>query len=80
MFDHLRNCRNPSLGLVTKVRTFKGVGQEESPRVTFHVITSVGKCEGMNPTPQNELPLWELEFRWTPKSLESNYRGQNPLD
>jgi hypothetical protein len=28
----------------------------------------------------SELPLWELESRWTPKSLEKNYRGQNPLD
>jgi hypothetical protein len=28
----------------------------------------------------SELPLWELESRWTPKFLESNCRGQNPLD
>ncbi len=27
-----------------------------------------------------ELPLWELEFQWTPKSSKSNYRGQNSLD
>jgi hypothetical protein len=28
----------------------------------------------------SELPLWNLESRWTPKSLESNFKGQNPLD
>ncbi len=29
---------------------------------------------------QRELPLWELEFRWTPKSSKSDYRGQNSMD
>ncbi len=28
----------------------------------------------------NELPFWELESRRTFESLESNYKGQNPLD
>jgi hypothetical protein len=28
----------------------------------------------------SELPLWELESRWTPKSSEGDYMGQNPLD
>ncbi len=32
------------------------------------------------PTLPSELPLWELESRWTPESLESDCRGQNPLD
>jgi hypothetical protein len=27
-----------------------------------------------------ELPFWELESQWTPKSLEGNCRDQNPLD
>jgi hypothetical protein len=27
-----------------------------------------------------ELPLWELESQWTPKSSESNCKGQNSLD
>ncbi len=42
------SCHNPNLGLVTKVRACKGASQEGSPGVTFHVIGSVGKCEGMN--------------------------------
>jgi hypothetical protein len=27
-----------------------------------------------------ELPPWEFESRWTPKCLENNFRGQNPMD
>jgi len=27
-----------------------------------------------------ELPLWELESQWIPKSSKSNYKGQNPMD
>jgi hypothetical protein len=42
-------CRNPSLGLMTKARACKGVGQEWSLGVTFHAPRNVGKCEGMNP-------------------------------
>jgi hypothetical protein len=49
-------------------------------RAIFHAPTSARECEGMNPTLPNELPLWELKSRWTPKSSESDFRGQNPLD
>jgi hypothetical protein len=28
----------------------------------------------------SELPFWELESRWIPKSLENDRKGQNPLD
>jgi hypothetical protein len=27
-----------------------------------------------------ELPPWELDSRWTPECLESNCKGQNPMD
>jgi hypothetical protein len=42
-------CRNPSLGLVTKARACKGVGQEGSPGVTSHVPRNARECEGMTP-------------------------------
>jgi hypothetical protein len=42
-------CSNLNLGLVTKARVCKVVGQEESPRITFHVPESAKECEGMNP-------------------------------
>jgi hypothetical protein len=77
-FEH--GYRNPSIRLMTKTRACKGGGQKWSSGVTFHVLESVGKCEGMNPIIPNELPLWELEFRWTSKFSEGNCRGQNSLD
>jgi hypothetical protein len=40
---------NPTLGLATKAKTYKGASQEGSSGVTSHVLRSVGKCEGMNP-------------------------------
>jgi hypothetical protein len=38
-------CRNPSLGLVTKVRACKATGQKGSPGVTPHAPGSVGECD-----------------------------------
>ncbi len=73
-------CHNPNLGLVTKARAHKVVGQEGSPRVTLHALESVRKCEGMNLHTPKELPLWEFESRWMPKFLNGDYRGQNSLD
>jgi hypothetical protein len=41
-------CRNPSLGLMTKARACKVVGQEGSPRVTSRAPGSAKEWEGMN--------------------------------
>ncbi len=73
-------CRNPNLGLATKARAYKGASQEWNLGATFHAPRSLGKCEGMNPTFPSELPLWELEFQWTPKFSKGYYKGQNSLD
>ncbi len=48
------SCHNPNLGLATKARACEVGGQEWSPKVTFHVVESVGQCEGMNP----HTPKW----------------------
>ncbi len=40
--------RKPSLGLATKARACKVVGQKGSPGVMSHAFGNVGKCEGMN--------------------------------
>ncbi len=81
VYCQIEHCLNPSLGLTTKARAYKGAGQENSPGVAHHALGSVGECEGMNPhTPKKELPLWELESLWTPESSESNCKGQKPLD
>jgi hypothetical protein len=79
----LIHCRNPSLGLVTKARACKGVGQKWSPKVTFHASGSVGMWEIVREwtsTLPSELPFWELESQWTPKPSKSNCRDQNLLD
>jgi len=62
-------CCNPSLGLATKARAYKVVGQKRKE--------SVGEWTFTFP---RELPPWELESWWTPKCLENNCRGQNPMD
>jgi hypothetical protein len=73
-------CHNPNLGLVTKVRAYKGAGQEGSSGVTSYTPKSAKECEGMNLHTPKELPFWELESRWTSKFLEGNCKGQNPMD
>jgi hypothetical protein len=42
-------CRNPSLGLATKARACKVVGQEGTLGGTLHAPGSAKECEGMNP-------------------------------
>jgi len=34
----------------------------------------------MNLTLPRELPLWELEFRWTPEFSKNDYRGKKSMD
>jgi hypothetical protein len=46
--------RNPSLGLTTKARGCKVVGQEKDSKVTSHVLGSAKECEGMN----LHIPKW----------------------
>jgi hypothetical protein len=43
------NYRNPNLGLTTKARACKVVGQEGSSGVTFHAPRGANECEAMNP-------------------------------
>jgi hypothetical protein len=37
-----------------------------------------GRVWGWTLTLPSELPSWELESWWTPKFVESDYKGQNP--
>ncbi len=54
-------CRNPSLGLATKVRGCKVAGQEGDPGVTSHAPRSVKSVRVHALTLPRELPCWELE-------------------
>jgi hypothetical protein len=74
-------CCEPHFGFAIRARACKGVGWKWSPRVTFHVPKSVGRCEGMNP----HIPKWAtilgvrvvMDFRIFRKN---DCRGQNKLD
>ncbi len=70
-------CRNPRLG---ETWACKGVGQEWSPKVTFHAPWSVIECEGMN----LHIPKWACTLgvgvpmdSWI---LESNFKDKKLLD
>ncbi len=73
-------CRNPSFGLVTKARGCKVAGQEGSSTVMSHVPSSAKVYEGIDPHTPKETPTLELESRWTLECLESDCKGQNPMD
>jgi len=45
-----------------------------------HVPRSAKECEGKNPHTPKWTPMWELKSRWTPRCLENDYKGQNPMD
>jgi hypothetical protein len=71
-------CHNPSLGLATKARACKSVGQEGSPRVTFHAPGNVKECEGSFPHTLLHFGSWSLGGLL---SLQRTIAwGQNSLD
>jgi hypothetical protein len=71
---------DPSFGLVTKVRVWKGSGQKCN-RIITPTFSRVWKSVREWPhTLPSGLPLWELEYLWTPKFSENDLKGQNSLD
>jgi hypothetical protein len=73
-------CRNPNLGLVTKARACKGVGQEWAQELHFMFQGVQESVREWTPTLLNELPLWELQSQWIPEFLEGECRGKKSLD
>ncbi len=73
------NCRNPSLGLATKARGCKVVGQEGDPGVTSHApgVQRVWGNEPSHSQVNSHCESWSP--KWTPESSERDYKGQNPL-
>jgi hypothetical protein len=93
-------CRNPSLGLVTKVMGLqgcgpkgrklgsqsKGIARVRAKRKPRSHITYSRECKKVwgsvrewTLTLPRQLPLWEMESQWTPKTLENNCKGQNSM-
>jgi hypothetical protein len=75
-----QNYHNLSLGLATMVKAYKGAGQEWAWESHFMLMGVQKSVREWTPTFPNELPLWELESQWIPKSSEGNCRGPNSLD
>jgi hypothetical protein len=42
-----QRCNNPNFGFAIKAKVCEGASQKWNPRITFHVLMSVGECEGM---------------------------------
>ncbi len=73
-------CRNLSLGLVTKARGCKVAGQEGSMGVMLHALGNARKCEGIDPHTPKGIPTLGVGILVDFQMLESNYKGQNPMD
>jgi len=73
-------CHDPSLGIATKARACKGAGQKEAQESHLMLLGVQESVRERTFTFPSELPFMELESGWTPKSLENNYKGKNPLD
>jgi hypothetical protein len=73
------NCFNPSLGLATKVRAYKVVGQEGSPGVASHDHGSARSVREWTLTLPSELPLWELESQMDPQIFKAWLQGSKPI-
>jgi hypothetical protein len=76
MANLMTHCRNPSLGLATKATTCKGASQKWSPWVTFHILESLAKFEGMNPHIHKWAPtlgvVIPMEFRIFRRQLQGS--------
>jgi len=73
-------CHNPSLGS----RPRQGLTRLWTKREAWGSHLMFPKVQKSvrewTLTLPSELPFWELEFQWTPKSSEGDCRGQTPLD
>jgi len=68
-----------ALGSRPRQRGCKGAGQEEA-RESHHILPGVQESvREWTLTLPRQLPLWEMESRWTPETLESDFRGQNSM-
>jgi hypothetical protein len=71
-------CRNSSLGLATKRRACKGVGQEGSPGVTSRATESVGKCGGKTPHTHKRALTLGVEVLVDSRIFREQLQGSKP--
>jgi hypothetical protein len=75
----VNECRNPSFGLTTKARAYKGAGQEGSPGVTSHAPRSIGECEGMNPHTPKWAPTLGVRVPMDSWIFRKRLQGSKPI-
>jgi len=68
------SCHNPSLGLMTNAKAYKGVGQKKNPGFTFHAPRSVGGCEGTKSHTPKSSPTLGIGIPMAFKFSENNYK------
>jgi len=68
-----------ALGSRPRQRGCKSAGQEEA-RESHHILPGVWESvREWTLTLPMQLPLWEMETRWTPETSEGDFKGQNSM-
>ncbi len=73
--SHVLACCNLSLGLATKTRGCKVMGQVGDPGVTSHAPRSVKSVRELTLTLSSELPWWELESQMDSQNFREQFQG-----
>jgi hypothetical protein len=71
-------CCNPNLGLATKARACKVVGQEESPGIKPHALESARKCWGIDPHTPKGIPTLGVGVPVDFWMFKEQLQGSNP--
>jgi hypothetical protein len=76
----LKNVASLALGSWPRQKLAKVRAKSEGLELHFMLMGAWESVREWTSTLSNELPLWELESRWTPKSSKNDCMGQKSLD
>jgi len=82
IFLHLNPhlCRNLGLGLATKAKRGCKVAGQEEPESHITYSREFKKVREWTLTLPRQLPLWEMDYRWSLETSESDFNSQNLMD
>jgi hypothetical protein len=72
-------CCNLNLGLATKARACKGVGQEEARESHFMLLGAQKSVRECTLTLPSELPLWEFGVLMDSQIFRERLKGSKPI-
>jgi hypothetical protein len=72
-------CHNPSLGLTTKARACKSVGQERGLGSTSYTPGSARECERMNVHTPKWAPTWGVGVPMDSRIFKEQLHGPKPI-